>query len=126
LLERTTENLDILNTLNVLGVQISLDDFGTHYSSLDHLKNFPFDTIKIDKAFIKDIETDEKCQTIVRFVIALAHGLGMSVTAEGVETEGQALWLEKEGCDQMQGYLFGAPMPASEIGEFLRQQSVQS
>jgi diguanylate cyclase (GGDEF)-like protein len=126
LLERTTENLDILNTLNVLGVQISLDDFGTHYSSLDHLKNFPFDTIKIDKAFIKDIETDEKCQTIVRFVIALAHGLDMSVTAEGVETEGQALWLEKEGCDQIQGYLFGAPMPASEIGEFLRQQSVQS
>lgn len=126
LLERTTENLDILNTLNVLGIQISLDDFGTHYSSLDHLKNFPFDTIKIDRGFIKDIETDEKCQTIVRFVIALAHGLGMLITAEGVETAGQALWLEKASCDQMQGYLYGAPMPATEIDDFLGQPTLKS
>ncbi|AHG49024.1 diguanylate cyclase (plasmid) [Rhizobium leguminosarum bv. trifolii CB782] len=123
LLERTTENLDILNTLNVLGVQVSLDDFGTRYSSLDHLMNFPFDTIKIDRGFIRDIETDEKCQTIVRFVILLAHGLGMLITAEGVESAGQALWLEKAGCDQMQGYLFGAPMPAKAISDFLGQPS---
>lgn len=123
LLERTTNNLDTLNTLNVLGVQISLDDFGTYYSSLSYLKNFPFDTIKIDKYFIKDLESDEKSQTIVRFIIALAHGLGMSVTAEGVETRGQITWLQKEGCDQLQGYFLGVPMPAGAIEEFLRQSS---
>ncbi len=124
LLERTINNLDTLNTLNVLGVQISLDDFGTYYSSLSYLKNFPFDTIKIDKYFIKDLESDEKSQTIVRFIIALAHGLGMRVTAEGVETRGQVTWLQKEGCDQLQGYFLGVPMPADEIDEFLYQSSL--
>lgn len=124
LLERTINNLDTLNTLNVLGVQISLDDFGTYYSSLSYLKNFPFDTIKIDKYFIKDLESDEKSQTIVRFIIALAHGLGMRVTAEGVETRGQVTWLQKEGCDQLQGYFLGVPMPADEIDEFLHQSSL--
>ncbi|CAN7239470.1 EAL domain-containing protein [Pararhizobium sp. LjRoot255] len=124
LLERTINNLDTLNTLNVLGVQISLDDFGTYYSSLSYLKNFPFDTIKIDKYFIKDLENDEKSQTIVRFIIALAHGLGMRVTAEGVETRGQMTWLQKEGCDQLQGYFLGIPMPAGAIDAFLRQASL--
>lgn len=124
LLERTINNLDTLNTLNVLGVQISLDDFGTYYSSLSYLKNFPFDTIKIDKYFIKDLENDAKSQTIVRFIIALAHGLGMRVTAEGVETRAQMTWLQKEGCDQLQGYFLGIPMPAGAIDAFLRQASL--
>lgn len=124
LLERTINNLDTLNTLNVLGVQISLDDFGTYYSSLSYLKNFPFDTIKIDKYFIKDLENDDKSRTIVRFIIALAHGLGMRVTAEGVETRGQMTWLQKEGCDQLQGYFLGIPMPAGAIDTFLRQASL--
>ncbi|ABR62496.1 EAL domain-containing protein [Sinorhizobium medicae] len=123
LLERTINNLDTLNTLNVLGVQISLDDFGTYYSSLSYLKNFPFDTIKIDQYFIKDLERNEKGQTIVRSIIALAHGLGMNVTAEGVETAGQAAWLQKEGCDRLQGYFLGAPMAADAIGDFLRKAS---
>jgi EAL domain-containing protein (putative c-di-GMP-specific phosphodiesterase class I) len=123
LLERTTNNLDTLNTLNVLGVQISLDDFGTYYSSLSYLKNFPFDTIKIDQYFIKDLEQDEKSQTIVKTIIALAHGLRMHVTAEGVETEGQANWLQKEGCDRLQGYFLGFPIPAEAIGDFLRKSS---
>ncbi|MCA1408536.1 EAL domain-containing protein [Ensifer sp. IC3342] len=119
LLERTINNLDTLNTLNLLGVQISLDDFGTYYSSLSYLKNFPFDTIKIDQYFIQDLERDEKSQTIVRSIIALAHGLGMHVTAEGVETKGQADWLQKEGCDRLQGFHLGLPMPSDAIGEFL-------
>ncbi|WP_081161124.1 putative bifunctional diguanylate cyclase/phosphodiesterase [Ensifer aridi] len=119
LLERTINNLDTLNTLNLLGVQISLDDFGTYYSSLSYLKNFPFDTIKIDQYFIKDLERDEKSQTIVRSIIGLAHGLGMHVTAEGVETKAQAEWLQKEGCDRLQGFHLGFPMPAEAIGEFL-------
>ncbi|WP_416067543.1 putative bifunctional diguanylate cyclase/phosphodiesterase [Rhizobium sp. ZK1] len=119
LLERTINNLDTLNTLKVLGVQISLDDFGTYYSSLSYLKNFPFDTIKIDQYFIKDLEIDDKSQTIVQSIIALAHGLGMSVTAEGVETAEQAAWLKKAKCDRLQGYFLSKPMPAEEVGMFL-------
>ncbi|WP_037382886.1 putative bifunctional diguanylate cyclase/phosphodiesterase [Sinorhizobium americanum] len=124
LLERTTNNLDTLHTLEVMGVRISLDDFGTHYSSLAYLKNFPFDTIKIDRYFIKDVETDEKSQTIVRSIIGLAHGLGMRVTAEGVETPGQASWLRKQGCDRLQGNLLSAPMAPEAIADFLRQSSM--
>ncbi|MEN3151235.1 bifunctional diguanylate cyclase/phosphodiesterase [Neorhizobium sp. IRAMC:178] len=119
LLERTINNLDTLNTLKMLGVQISLDDFGTYYSSLSYLKNFPFDTIKIDQYFIKDLEVDYKSRTIVRSIIALAHGLGMSVTAEGVETAEQAAWLNKNACDRLQGYFLSKPMPAERIGAFL-------
>ncbi|HXV32100.1 MAG TPA: EAL domain-containing protein [Sinorhizobium sp.] len=123
LLERTINNLDTLNTLSLLGVQISLDDFGTYYSSLSYLKNFPFDTIKIDQYFVKELEHDGKGQTIVRSIIALAHGLGMHVTAEGVETEGQAVWLQREGCDRLQGYFLGFPLPAEAIADFLQKSS---
>ncbi|AZN98267.1 EAL domain-containing protein [Mesorhizobium sp. M9A.F.Ca.ET.002.03.1.2] len=119
LLERTIDNLDTLNTLNVLGIRISLDDFGTYYSSLSYLKNFPFDTLKIDQYFINDLETDRKSQTIVRSIIALAHGLGISVTAEGVETNSQARWLKKEGCDCLQGNLLGRPMGAEAARNFV-------
>lgn len=121
LLERTTNNLDTLNTLNVLGIQISLDDFGTEYSSLSYLKNFPFDTIKIDRYFIRDLLQDTKGQTIVRSVIGLAHGLDMQVTAEGVETQQQAVWLQKEGCDRLQGYGISPPLGADKLDDFIRQ-----
>ncbi|MGV1835815.1 putative bifunctional diguanylate cyclase/phosphodiesterase [Rhizobium rhizogenes] len=123
LLERTINNLDTLNTLNVLGIQISLDDFGTEYSSLSYLKNFPFDNIKIDKYFIKDLLRDSKSQTIVRSVIALAHGLDMRVTAEGVETAQQATWLQSEGCDRLQGYFLSPPMGADRLADFIAQRS---
>lgn len=123
LLERTINNLDALNTLNVLGIQISLDDFGTEYSSLSYLKNFPFDCIKIDRYFITDLLDDEKSQTIVRCVIALAHGLGMHVTAEGVETAEQAAWLQAAGCDRLQGYFLGYPQRAEFLGDFIREQN---
>ncbi|MEZ2223575.1 putative bifunctional diguanylate cyclase/phosphodiesterase [Rhizobium sp. RCC_161_2] len=123
LLERTINNLDTLNTLNVLGIQISLDDFGTEYSSLSYLKNFPFDNIKIDKYFIKDLPRDSKSQTIVRSVIALAHGLDMRVTAEGVETAQQATWLQSEGCDRLQGYFLSPPMGADRLADFIAQRS---
>ncbi|OWW04864.1 diguanylate cyclase [Rhizobium sp. R72] len=119
LLERTTNNLDTLNILNVLGIQISLDDFGTEYSSLSYLKNFPFDNIKIDKYFVNDLMGDEKSRTIVRSVIALSHGLGMRVTAEGVETAEQAAWLLEEGCDRLQGHFLSPPMHVDRIGQFL-------
>ena len=121
LLERTINNLDTLNTLNVLGIQISLDDFGTEYSSLSYLKNFPFDTIKIDRYFIRDLLQDDKSQAIVRSVIGLAHGLGMRVTAEGVETQQQASWLQQEGCDRLQGYCISPPLSTDKLEGFIRQ-----
>jgi diguanylate cyclase (GGDEF)-like protein len=120
LLEKTIDNIDTLNTLNVLGIRISLDDFGTYYSSLSYLKNFPFDTLKIDQYFIADLETDLKSQTIVRSIINLAHGLGISVTAEGVETSAQARWLIKENCDCLQGNLLGRPLGAEATSDFIR------
>jgi diguanylate cyclase (GGDEF)-like protein len=119
LLERTIDNLDTLNTLNVLGIRISLDDFGTYYSSLSYLKNFPFDTLKIDQYFISDLETNRKSQTIVRSIIGLAHGLGINVTAEGVETPGQARWLMEENCDCLQGNFLGKPLGPEATLEFV-------
>lgn len=109
LLEKTVDNSDTLSTLNILGIGICLDDFGTAYSSLSYLKNFPFDTLKIDRYFINDLETDPKSQTIVRSIINLAHGLGIRVTAEGVETSAQARWLADCGCDCLQGFYLGRP-----------------
>jgi EAL domain-containing protein (putative c-di-GMP-specific phosphodiesterase class I) len=88
---------------------------------LSYLKNFPFDTLKIDQYFIRDLETDWKSQTIVRSIIGLAHGLGVSVTAEGVETAGQARWLMREKCDCLQGNYLGRPLSAEATLEFLRQ-----
>jgi diguanylate cyclase (GGDEF)-like protein len=123
LLEQTVDNIDTLNTLNVLGIRISLDDFGTYYSSLSYLKNFPFDNLKIDHYFIDDVETDDKSQTIVRSIINLAHGLGISVTAEGVETEGQARWLTREKCDFLQGYLLSRPLGEQATKDLIRRHS---
>lgn len=120
LLEKTIDNIDTLNTLNVLGIRISLDDFGTYYSSLSYLKNFPFDTLKIDQYFITDLETDSKSQTIVQSIINLAHGLGISVTAEGVETSAQARWLVKKNCDCLQGNFLGRPLGAEATSDFIR------
>jgi diguanylate cyclase (GGDEF)-like protein len=119
LLERTVNNLDTLNTLSVLGIRIALDDFGTQYSSLSYLKNFPFDTLKIDKYFVSDLQTSLKSQAIVRSVVTLAHDLGMEVAAEGVETAEQAKWLRAQGCDRLQGHAIGRPLPTIAINAFV-------
>lgn len=119
LLERTVNNLDTLITLSVLGIRIALDDFGMQYSSLSYLKNFPFDTLKIDKYFVSDLETDPKSRAIVRSVVTLAHDLGMEVVAEGVETAEQTRWLRNLGCDRLQGYAIGKPMPAAAVKDFM-------
>jgi EAL domain-containing protein (putative c-di-GMP-specific phosphodiesterase class I) len=123
LLERTVDNLDTLNTLSVLGIRISLDDFGTMYSSLSYLKNFPFDTIKIDKYFVSDLENNSKSQAIVRSVIVLAHDLEMVVTAEGVETPAQVQWLNSHGCDRIQGYVISPPLKVNAMKSFLATMS---
>lgn len=105
----------ILHKIRSLGVRVSMDDFGTGYSSLSYLRRFPFDKIKIDQSFIRTLDDSNDCLAIVRAVLGLGRSLGMSVVAEGVETEAQFALLEREGCEQLQGYLFSKPQPASAV-----------
>lgn len=100
-----------LADLQAIGVRVALDDFGTGQSSLSHLRAFPFDTVKIDREFIRDVIDDKQDATLVRAIIGLAHTLDMNVVAEGVETEEQLAFLRSEGCDLIQGYLFARPAP---------------
>jgi diguanylate cyclase (GGDEF)-like protein/PAS domain S-box-containing protein len=107
--------LDVLHQVRNLGVRISMDDFGTGYSSLSYLRSFPFDKIKIDRSFIKELGNANDCVAIIRAVTRLGHSLGMITTAEGVETDEQLKILRAEGCTQVQGFLFSPPRPAGEV-----------
>jgi EAL domain-containing protein (putative c-di-GMP-specific phosphodiesterase class I) len=119
--------LSILRRLKNLGVRIAMDDFGTGYSSLSYLQAFPFDKIKIDRAFIANLERSEQSAAIVRAVIGLGHGLKLPIVAEGVETQAQLAFLSREMCDEVQGYLFGRPLPieayAEQVGRPVRAES---
>jgi diguanylate cyclase (GGDEF)-like protein/PAS domain S-box-containing protein len=115
LLHDKEATLAILHQLRGLGVRIAMDDFGTGYSSLTYLQCFPFDKIKIDRSFVKDITENTGSLYIVRAVAALANGMGMAATAEGVETAEQLAKIAAEGCTEMQGYLFSKPLPVHEI-----------
>jgi diguanylate cyclase (GGDEF)-like protein/PAS domain S-box-containing protein len=109
-----------LEALDRLGIRLSIDDFGTGYSSLLHLKRFPIKALKIDQSFIQDITTDPDDAAIAQAIIALAESLRLKVIAEGVETRGQLELLRRYRCDQMQGYLFSKPLPASELFDLLK------
>jgi predicted signal transduction protein with EAL and GGDEF domain len=111
----------ILHQLRELGVRISMDDFGTGYSSLSYLRSFPFDKIKIDQSFVRDMCLHDDSGAIVRAVAGLGKNLGMATTAEGVETNEQLGRLREEGCTEVQGYLFSRPLPASEVPRLLAQ-----
>lgn len=102
------------------GIRIAIDDFGTQYSSLSHLHNLPVTTLKIDQSFVREIEGDTPDSPIIRSILAIAHGLGLSVVAEGVETECQKNYLSSVGAREMQGYLFGRPMTMGEFAHLLR------
>ena len=116
LINKPERAIVLLSSLRSSGVRVSLDDFGTGYSSLSYLRQFPLDKIKIDRSFISDLGIDEKSTSIVRAVITLAHSLGLSVTAEGVETREQLDLLRLQLCDQVQGYLLGRPGPLEQPG----------
>jgi diguanylate cyclase (GGDEF)-like protein/PAS domain S-box-containing protein len=118
-LAETEANLAILHQLRELGVSISMDDFGTGYSSLSYLRSFPFDKIKIDRSFVKDIAERPDCVAIVRAISGLGRSLNITTTAEGVETIDQLDWLRNEGCNEVQGFLFSAAKPASEVAALL-------
>jgi diguanylate cyclase (GGDEF)-like protein len=119
LLEKTERNILILNQLRELGVRISMDDFGIGYSSIGYLRSFPFDKIKIDQSFVRDLMVDEGSLAIVRAIAGLGVSFGITTTAEGVETEEQMRCLNLEGCIEVQGYLYSKPVPANEIIELL-------
>jgi diguanylate cyclase (GGDEF)-like protein/PAS domain S-box-containing protein len=109
----------ILHALRQLGIRLSIDDFGTGYSSMAYLKRLPVDTLKLDRHFVTEIANDPKDADLCAGVIALAHKLGLSVVAEGVETEAQRSALAARDCDMFQGYLFSRPLPAAEMAAFL-------
>jgi diguanylate cyclase (GGDEF)-like protein len=115
LLQNSDGTLGILHELRAMGVKISLDDFGTGYSSLSYLRSFPFDKIKIDRSFVKELTTRDDSMAIIRAVTGLGKSLGIATTAEGVETSAQLELLRREGCTQVQGYLFSKPRPAAEV-----------
>lgn len=109
-----------LDALRALGVRFSLDDFGTGYSSLSYLRSFPFDKIKIDRSFVGNLMSDTGLQTIVRAVIGIGQGLGMRITAEGIESAAGRDWLAANGCHEGQGFLFSAARPQAEVMAMLR------
>lgn len=115
LMREVNEALQMLAGLKKLGLSIAVDDFGTGYSSLNYLKQFPIDVLKIDRTFVDGLPAGEQDAQIARAIIAMAHSLNLAVIAEGVETHEQLEFLREHGCDEVQGYLFGRPMPASQF-----------
>ncbi|MGI9491186.1 MAG: bifunctional diguanylate cyclase/phosphodiesterase [Geminicoccaceae bacterium] len=115
LLRNTESAVSTLKALKDLGVRIVMDDFGTRYSGLSYLLKFPFDKIKIDQSFVRSVRSRRDAEAIVRAVVGLGHNLDMRICAEGVETEEQLSFLEREGCDEVQGYYVGEPMPVQQF-----------
>ena len=111
--------LAMLHQLKELGVSIAMDDFGTGYSSLGYLRSFPFDRIKIDQSFIRDLSKNKESLAILRAVVGLGSSLNIVTTAEGVETQNQLEILRTEGCTDVQGYFFSPPRSAAEVGRWL-------
>lgn len=118
-MEDVEETIATLAALKARGVQLAIDDFGTGYSSLSYLKRIPIDTIKIDQSFVRDIPADADDAAIARLIIAIAHSLKLKVIAEGVENNDQLEFLHPNHCDEMQGFLFGRPVPAADLSAFL-------
>ena len=124
LMSDATGTLAVLHQFRALGIHIAMDDFGTGYSSLSYLRRFPFDRIKIDQSFVRDLGKQQDCIAIIRAAAALGTDLGIAITAEGVETQQQLAMLEHAGCTEFQGYLFSRPVPGDRVIDLLRTFSV--
>ena len=119
LLNDSERNITLLHRLHDLGIRLALDDFGTGYSSLSYLKKFPFDLLKIDQSFVRGLPDNQEDAALVDTIITMGHKLGMRVIAEGVETREQRAFLQRLGCDLVQGYLIAKPMPAAQVEKLL-------
>jgi diguanylate cyclase (GGDEF)-like protein len=115
------ETIEILNQISDMGIRLSIDDFGTGYSSLSHLKKLPISKLKIDRSFVEDLPHNQDSAVIAKSIIALAHSLNLTVIAEGVETIEQKEFLLKNGCENIQGYLYSKPIPEHELEIFLKE-----
>ncbi|WP_315979871.1 EAL domain-containing protein [Aliamphritea spongicola] len=123
LLDNTERNHSILNVIDAMGVRLSIDDFGTGYSSLSYLGRFPFDTLKIDRSFINDVDERDEAAQLTSAIISMADILGLRVVAEGVETQKQLDFLGSLNCDLTQGFYLARPMPAAELEAFIADYS---
>lgn len=121
MMDDVVRNEAMLRALKELGVKLSLDDFGTGYSSLSYLKRFPFDQVKIDRSFVRDVASSSSAMMLVKVIILMAHGLGMKAIAEGVETEAQCEVMRNNLCDEIQGYFFSEPVMPTEVAALLTQ-----
>ena len=119
LMENHEATVETLNTLRTIGVHLAIDDFGSGYSSFAYLRDFAIDTLKIDRSFVAEIDKNEHDLVIVSSIISLAHGLGIDVVAEGVETTPQLRKLLSANCDRAQGFMFARPMPTEALKPFI-------
>ena len=126
IMENVARAVEILSALKAFGIQIALDDFGVGYSSLSQLKRFPIDRLKIDQSFVRDVANGSSEAAISRAITAMGHELHMKVIAEGVETETQLGYLMRNHCDEIQGFLFSAPVPVDQATELLRKRYVEA
>jgi len=116
----------LLRKLKAIGVRLTIDDFGTGYSSLAYLKRLPIDGVKIDASFVRGVPVDASDVAITETILAMSRSLGLKVVAEGVETLDQMRFLERRGCDEMQGYYFSKPLPAEQLTVYLREHEAAS
>jgi EAL domain-containing protein (putative c-di-GMP-specific phosphodiesterase class I) len=126
LMENPTGAPEVLGRLKALGVGLAIDDFGTGYSSLAYLRRFPVDVVKIDRAFVVDLEQDSADSTLIAAIVAMSEALGVTTIAEGVESETQAAHLLALGCNVAQGYLFSRPMPAEDVPDAVERLAVRA
>jgi EAL domain-containing protein (putative c-di-GMP-specific phosphodiesterase class I) len=119
LIDDFSRAVTILRRLKALGVKIAMDDFGTGHSSLSYLQSFPFDKMKIDRTFIANLHRNPQSVAIIRAIIGLGRGLDLPILAEGVETQEQLEFLQREGCDEVQGYLIGRPAPIEALADMI-------
>jgi EAL domain-containing protein (putative c-di-GMP-specific phosphodiesterase class I) len=125
LIDKPEEAKDRLDALKVLGVRLALDDFGTGYSSLTYLQRFSFDKLKIDRGFVAPLGRDPASHALLQAIVGLGRALDLTLLAEGVETEEQRVLLRLAGCEEMQGYLFAKPGPASALDRLLAENAPQ-
>jgi EAL domain-containing protein (putative c-di-GMP-specific phosphodiesterase class I) len=116
----------VLHAIQNRGIRLAIDDFGTGYSSMSLMKQFPIDTIKIDRSFVRDLPRDSEDQAIAQAIISMGKALGMTIVAEGVETAEQEAFLRDHACDEMQGFLFSKPLPPRELAGLLRTSRVRT